>query len=63
MLESVQSFQEEKKAGNPRDELTQYLESGIESAPDVIAWWGVCASDVTLITDLYSFCPLVSEHV
>ena len=45
LLESVQSFQEEKKAaGNPRDELTQYLESGVESAPDVMSpIYGICS--------------------
>jgi hypothetical protein len=42
LLEAVQSFQqEEKAAGSPRDELKLYLESGVESTEDVIAWWGV----------------------
>ncbi len=37
--------QREKAARNPRDELTQYLQLGVESpeaTPDVVAWWGVC---------------------
>jgi len=41
LLEAVQCFEREKKAGNPRDELTMYLEAGTESVPDVISWWGV----------------------
>jgi hypothetical protein len=41
LLEAVQSFEKEKKAGNPRDELTMYLEAGIEVVSDVISWWGV----------------------
>jgi hAT family C-terminal dimerisation region len=41
LLEAVQSFcQEEKAAGNPRDELKRYLESGPEPTTDVIGWWG-----------------------
>ena len=42
LLEAVQSFQNnEKAAGNPRDELQMYLDSGIEQTDDVIQWWGV----------------------
>ena len=40
LLEAVQSFEKEKKAGNPRDELTMYLKAGIEVVSDVISWWG-----------------------
>ena len=39
LLEAVQSFQqEEKAAGNPRDELKQYFNLGIEPTEDVILW-------------------------
>ncbi len=41
LLEAVQSFEKKKKAGNPQDKLTLYLEAGIESVPDIISWWGV----------------------
>jgi len=41
LLEAVQSFEKEKKAGSPRDELNMYLEAGIEVVTDVISWWGV----------------------
>ncbi len=41
LLEAVQSFrQEEKAAGNPRDELKLYLESGPEVTSNVVGWWG-----------------------
>jgi hAT family C-terminal dimerisation region len=41
LLEAVQSFrQEAKAAGNPRDELKLYLESGPEVTSDVVGWWG-----------------------
>ena len=40
-MEAVQSFrQEEKAAGNPRDELKLYLESGPEVTSNVVGWWG-----------------------
>jgi hypothetical protein len=42
--EAVQSLQRAEKAtSRPRDELRLYLDSGTESADDVIAWWGVRA--------------------
>jgi len=42
LLKAVQSFREEEKAANePHDELTMYLDSGIEPTTDVIEWWGV----------------------
>jgi len=42
LLEAVQSFQQEEQAArSPHSELKLYLESGVESAGDVIAWWGV----------------------
>ena len=48
LLEAVQSFEKEKKAGNPRDELTNYLEAGVEVVSDIISWWGVSTSRNTL---------------
>ena len=43
LFETVQSLQqEEKAAGNPRDELKMYLESGIEPGRTAIQYWGVC---------------------
>ena len=42
LQDAVQSFQkEEKEAGNPRDELKLYLESGVEHTTNVVKWWGV----------------------
>jgi hypothetical protein len=42
LLKVVQSFQqEEHAAGSPHNELKLYLESGVESTEDIIAWWGV----------------------
>jgi len=61
LLEAVQSFKKEKKAGNPRDELTLYLEAGIESVPDIISWWGVRAFNDML--KMISFCPSASDRI
>jgi hypothetical protein len=42
LLEAVQSFQQAEIAvANPRDELDQYLKSGVEQTEDAIKWWGV----------------------
>ncbi|KAG6864101.1 hypothetical protein C0991_012481, partial [Blastosporella zonata] len=41
LLESVQSFQNvEKASGSLRDELKQYLKSGVERADNIVKWWG-----------------------
>jgi hypothetical protein len=45
LREAVQMFQQkEKTEGSPRDELQQYLKSGVETTTDAVAWWGVCLS-------------------
>lgn len=38
--DAVQAFQRQVKAG-PRDELQQYLSSGVEDTTDILGWWGV----------------------
>src|ERR1700678_315932 len=62
LLEAVQSFQqEEKAAGSPRDELRQYLDSGVEPTSDVILWWGVCSFFFIVILKCLTF-YLFSQH-
>ncbi len=57
LLEAVQSFEKEKKAGNPRDELTMYLEAGIKVVSDVISWWGVSNCN-----DIFNLSHIVPQH-
>jgi hypothetical protein len=42
LISTVQAFQQQDQAAEgPREELRQYLKTGIESTTDIIAWWGV----------------------
>jgi hypothetical protein len=42
LLNAVQAIQKQDvTAEGPRDELQQYLKSGVESTTDVVGWWGV----------------------
>ena len=41
-MSAVQAIQQQTDiTKGPRDELKQYLKSGVESTMDVIGWWGV----------------------
>jgi hypothetical protein len=42
LFNTVQALQQEDQAaGGPRDELRQYLKSGVEIVLDIVGWWGV----------------------
>jgi hypothetical protein len=57
---SVQAFQHENiGAGNPREELKQYLESSVEETMDIPGWWGVSyyLSDYAHVSHVYTTRP------
>ena len=42
MKSAIQAIQQQTNiTEGPRDELKQYLKSGVESTTDIISWWGV----------------------
>jgi hypothetical protein len=44
-MSMVQAFQQrDQAAAGPREELQQYLKTGIESTTDILGWWGVSPS-------------------
>ena len=47
LLNAVQAIQEQSYvAGEPHDELQQYLTNGAEQTQDIIGWWGVSLIEV-----------------
>jgi hypothetical protein len=57
---SVQAFQHENStAGNPREELKQYLESSVEETTNIPGWWGVShyLSDYAHVSNAYTTRP------
>ena len=48
-MSAVQAIQQQADTTEgPRDELKQYFKSGVESTTDIIGWWGVSPSPISL---------------